>query len=305
MSDRSHGVNRVLIASDARESLLEAMAKVATIEHYTGAAVEAALVVYDPIAEEPAGQFSRAETRRIIDRITTTELKELDAQMTPFKSRIAELQPRVLFERDVAKAIVNEAKTFEADLIVKPLTRSARITDFLHAPADWRIMRDAPTSVLFTRHKPWPKSVCVLAALDVSDKRHQALNERILVQADLLSSILGGDLHVVTAYPTLGQQMNDYQVANDFEAIKDSMRARRQKSVVALLEQFNIEAAGVHVVEGRPRIVIATLADRLGAGLTVLGTAARKGIKKLLIGNTAEEITRDLDTDLLTVRAST
>jgi nucleotide-binding universal stress UspA family protein len=37
--------------------------------------------------------------------------------------------------------------------------------------------------------------------------------------------------------------------------------------------------------------------------LTVVGTAARTGLKKLLIGNTAESIVRDLSTDLLTIRA--
>jgi nucleotide-binding universal stress UspA family protein len=36
----------------------------------------------------------------------------------------------------------------------------------------------------------------------------------------------------------------------------------------------------------------------------VLGTAARTGLKKLVIGNTAEDIIRHLGTDLLTVRES-
>ncbi|NJN51679.1 MAG: universal stress protein [Gammaproteobacteria bacterium] len=215
---------------------------------------------------------------------------------------MADLTPRILFERDIAKAITKEAQKFKANLILKPLTRSARITDLLHAPADWRLMRDAPAPVLFTRPAGWAKSVRVLAALDVSDAEHEALNKAILRHASLLTKVLGGELHVVSAYPSLGQQMSDFQVANDFDAIKRDMRARREATVKRLLDKMKLEDVSVHIVEGRPRQVISQLSTRLGAGMTVLGTAARKGIKRLFIGNTAEDITRELTTDILTVR---
>ncbi len=304
MGTSDPGVGRVLVASDTRATLVDAMEKAATIEHYTGASVEAALVIYDPIAEEPEAHFSKAETRRIIERIKQTELKELDAQLAEFKGRIADLTTAILFERDAAEAIARQAKVTAANLILKPLTRSTRISDLLHAPTDWRLMRDAPVPVLFTRPAGWPKSVRVLAALDVSDEAHQSLNVEILRHASLLTKVLGGELHVVTAYPMLGQQMNDFQVANDFEAIKSDMRSRREAALNDLLKTMKVSATAIHVIEGRPRQVIAHLSDRIGAGLTVLGTAARKGLKKLLIGNTAEDITRELNTDILTVRVS-
>jgi universal stress protein E len=74
------------------------------------------------------------------------------------------------------------------------------------------------------------------------------------------------------------------------------------QNVNALLARLRVEAREVHVIEGRPRQAIAALAGRIDAGLTVLGTAARTGLGKLLIGNTAEGIVSDLPTDLLTVR---
>jgi universal stress protein E len=69
------------------------------------------------------------------------------------------------------------------------------------------------------------------------------------------------------------------------------------------LQSGGVDATAIHVVEGRPADVIGALASELSAGLTVVGTAARTGLKKLLIGNTAESIVRDLSTDLLTIRA--
>jgi nucleotide-binding universal stress UspA family protein len=48
--------------------------------------------------------------------------------------------------------------------------------------------------------------------------------------------------------------------------------------------------------------VIPELANDLGATLTVLGTAARTGLSKLLIGNTAEDMIGRIRGDVVTVR---
>ena len=49
--------------------------------------------------------------------------------------------------------------------------------------------------------------------------------------------------------------------------------------------------------------VIDKLADDLDASLTIVGTAARRTIGKLLVGNTAEEIIGRTTRDLVTVHA--
>jgi universal stress protein E len=138
--------------------------------------------------------------------------------------------------------------------------------------------------------------------VDAADVAHEKLNVEIVRRAHLLCRILDGELHLVSCYPSLGQQTSHYQVATDFAAIKAEMKARRTQNVSALLARLHLEAHEVHVIEGRPRQAIATLAARIDAGLTVLGTAARTGLGKLFVGNTAEGIVSDLPTDLLTVR---
>jgi universal stress protein E len=295
-------LHQLVVAGDSRPALVDAVAKAAIIEHYTGAAVSVALVIYDPIVEEGTEWFAAEDTKRIVDNVKETERRALETAVAPWRDHIADLEVEVCFERDTAAAIVSVARAKQADLILKPITRSSHLTDFLHAPPDWQIMRDAPCPVLFTRPRAWSKPVRVLAALDVTDTDHIALNHEILRQAALLAAVLDGELHVVTVYPSLGQQPSQLQVAHDFEGIKRDMRERRRSSLAALLTEIGVTAHQLHVVEGRPRLVIARLAAELDAGLTVLGTAARKGLQKLLIGNTAEGIVSDLPTDLLTVR---
>jgi nucleotide-binding universal stress UspA family protein len=297
-------VNEILIASDERASLLSALEKAALVERYTGARLTVAQVIYDPIGEEPATYFGKDETQSIIDKLIATERNELTEHVSEFAARVADLRADVVWDKNPAQGILSEAARIGADLIVKPLSESHGIADFLQAPIDWTLMREAGCPVLFTRQQPWQGTAKVLAAVDASEAEHEALNRAILLAAQTAARTLDAELHLVSVYPSLGQHMTQYQVANDFEGIKSEMKARRTAVLEVFTDRLGLEITETHVLEGRPRIAIAQLAETLGVTLTVLGTAARTGLKKLVIGNTAEDIIRHLGTDLLTVRES-
>ena len=184
---------------------------------------------------------------------------------------------------------------------MKPLARSAHRADFLHTPLDWQLMREAPCPVLFTRTNAWQKPIRVLAALDVMDAAHTQLNTLILRNGALMAAVLGGEFHVATSYPGLAPYVTQYQVARDLSSIQVQLHDMRRDALTRLLRETGVTATATYVEEGRPRDVIRALAATIGAGLTVVGTAGRSGLKKLLIGNTAEQIISDLPTDLLTV----
>lgn len=295
-------VNEILIASDERESLVPALNKACVVERYTGARVTVAQVVYDPIGEEPASYFGKDETQNIIDKLIATERNELKEHISAFKTRVADLRADVVWDKSAARGILSEARRIDADLIIKPISESHGIQDYLQSPTDWTLMREASCPVLFTQREPWPDTPKVLAAVDASQTEHEALNVAILGAARTAAAILGAELHLVSVYPSLGQHMSQYQVANDFEGIKSEMKAKRTAVLEVLTERLGLEVTETHVLEGRPRVAIAQLAESLHVTLTVLGTAARTGLKKLVIGNTAEDIIRHLATDLLTIR---
>jgi len=296
-------VKKVLVAGDSQDALLRAVEKATTIEHYTGASVTALLVLYDPVTEILIERYSADVAQRIIDDLVRNELRALEVALAPYRNRIADVEAHVVFARDTAAAIITAARDRSIDLIVKPLGRSAHLADFLHTPLDWQLMRAAPCPVLFTRTAQWLKPIRVLVALDVMDKAHAELNKRIVEHGALVSAILGGELHVATAYPSVAPYVAQYQVAQDHSSIKVQLREERFNALTRLLGDLDVAAAAVHVEEGRPRDVIRALASQLRIGLVVIGTAGRTGFSKLLIGNTAEEVVSDLTTDLLTVRA--
>jgi nucleotide-binding universal stress UspA family protein len=156
---------------------------------------------------------------------------------------------------------------------------------------------------MVSRRASWADPTCVLAAVDVTDVRHLALTRTVLTTAATLARVLGVPLHVATAYPNLGQhEVGELQVATDYAGIKADMRENRRKAVEHWIGTLDLDVAQTHLLEGKPAVVIPELANRIEATLTVLGTAARSGLVKLLIGNTAEDIISRIRGDLVTVR---
>ena len=90
----------------------------------------------------------------------------------------------------------------------------------------------------------------------------------------------------------------------DYDGIKEDMLQARETALSETLDRLRIEPTQVDIIAGKPAAAIATLEHKLKPRLTVLGTSARSGLKKLFIGNTAEDLLRRLHGDVLTVRES-
>ena len=295
-------LDKIFIANDSLLGIDIALGKAAVIEHFSGAVIEVAEVIYDTVAEEPPEVLPRDQQAMLIEGLKAAERNALERLVAPYRDRVASVQQRVIWNKQAATGIVGALDG--VDLLIKPVSQHKHVVDRLHAPLDWALMRQAPCPVLVSK-RDWVATSVLVAAVDVADSEHAALNREILVIANQLAQILGAGLHVVSAYSSLGQQTGELQVAMDFEGIKADMRAAREAAATRLIEELDLRVAELHLVEGRPGAVIANLANRLGATITVLGTAARRGLSQLLMGNTAEHIISALEGDVLTVREQT
>ena len=117
----------------------------------TGAAVTAVLVTYDPVTEILIERYNADVSQRVIDDLVRNERDGLESALAPLRASMTKLDVEVVFARQTASAFCAAARDHDASLIVKPLAASAHRADFLHAPVDWQLMREAPCPVLFTR----------------------------------------------------------------------------------------------------------------------------------------------------------
>lgn len=291
--------SRVMIANDKLEGIDLALPKAAMIEHYSGAVIDVVEVVYDTIAEEPAKILPAAERANLIEGLKAAERNGLKRLIAPYEGKVAEINTRVLWHKGAAEGILEALDG--VDFLIKPISRHQGLIDRLHAPLDWALTRAAPCPVLISK-KAWTEANVVLAALDAGDESHQDLNRSILATAADLSRVLGCDLQIVCAYPSLGQSVNELQVAMDYNGIKEDMRQTRRTLIDALIAELDAPVSTVHLLEGNAREAIPELANEMNAVLTVLGTAARRGLSQLILGNTSEAIIGSLEGDLVTVR---
>jgi universal stress protein E len=294
-------ITRIIVANDQLEGMAGALAKAAMIEHYTGAEIRALTVLYDGVAEEPPEVLPDAQRTQLIEALKAAERQGLRQIAAQHRSRVAELDTQVLWSKTAKDAILTATAQAGAELLIKPVSEHHPVADYLHAPLDWMLMREAPCAVLVSRRPTWSAPTCVLAAIDVTDVEHLALTREILTTARTMAEVLGVALHVAIAYPSLGQSVNDLQVAMDYAGIKADMRDNRARAAQHWIDELQLEAS-VHLLEGKPAVVIPELANDLDATVTVVGTAARKGLRKLLIGNTAEDMIGRIRGDILTVR---
>lgn len=301
MTNSKTQIRRLLVANDTLDGLDVALAKAAMIEHYSGAAINVVEVAYDTIAEEPASVLPPEQQANLIEGLKAAERNGMRRLLEPYVDRVAEVDCQVIWNKNSAEGILAELE--ETDFLIKPISRHQPLIDRLLAPLDWSLMRSAPCPVLISK-QPWSDVRLIMAALDAGDESHQSLNRAVLKIAMELSSVLGCELHIVSAYPSLGQTVNELQVAMDYDGIKRDMRSTRETLINELIEELDASVAEVHLLEGNAREAIPELSNSMGAVVTVLGTAARRGLSQLILGNTAEAIISALEGDLVTIRES-
>jgi universal stress protein E len=72
--------------------------------------------------------------------------------------------------------------------------------------------------------------------------------------------------------------------------------------IQGMLGDHNIPVENIHIKAGSAAKVIPSLASKHAAGLVVIGSIGRKGLKAKLMGNTAEGVLALLKTDILVMQ---
>ncbi|GGE43916.1 hypothetical protein GCM10007421_17630 [Halopseudomonas oceani] len=195
----------------------------------------------------------------------------------------------------ICRAVTREG----CDLVVKQHRPDNPLRKALLTPDDWKLLRYCPAPVLMVKNgDSWMKGN-ILAAVDVGnhDDQHHVLHDTIVSHAADIAEMVGGQLHLVSAHPApmLSSADPDYQ-------LKERIAADYLEKAGQYTAQYGIDSAHLHIAEGPADFLIPQVAGQLGASVTVIGTIARKGIAGALIGNTAEVVLDQLNSDILVLK---
>jgi universal stress protein E len=150
------------------------------------------------------------------------------------------------------------------------------------------------------------KDLNVLAAIDPSHRfaKPAKLDARILSAAGDFARALGGTLNVVHSYLPVPAGGIPMAGASGLlvRQISEASESRAKEELKAALAGTDIPRDHQHLVQGAPFEAIPRMAQQLGCGLVVMGAISRSGLKRMLIGNTAERILNSLNADVLVVK---
>lgn len=299
-------VKRILVAiKDPGARSMPAVRKAAQLAKALGAELElfhslSQTILIDALQAQHIDlqDYEKEQVERTVARLETIAAR----------LRLHRIEVSVAAEWDhpPSEAIVRRGLRRKVDLIVVERHAGRHIAGWMLSYTDWELLRMASCPVLIVKSpRPYHRPA-VMAAVDPlhAHAKPVRLDADILRTAGTLKTALKGTLHVVHVYPPPVVVTAGW-VAGPVVMSGTDGRAAEQQARAALdveLGRLPLPAHKVTVLEGVPRETIPAVAKSLKASIVVMGAVSRSGLKRLLIGNTAEAVLDALPCDVLILK---
>ncbi len=234
--------------------------------------------------------------------------RQLAAVAAPLVREGIKVRVRVRWDYPVHESIVREARREKCDLVVAESHRHTRLARIVLSNTDWQLIRVCPAPVLFVKTARPYERARILAAVDPMHAyaKPAQLDADILAVAAGIADAFNGRLHAThvrqMATPfTSGVLMEPVPLPVNVAA-RQQERIRREFD--ALVARYRLPDRRRHLRAGNAADEIVSLAERIDAGIVVMGAISRSGLKRLFVGSTAERVIDRLNCDVLVVKPS-
>jgi universal stress protein E len=297
-------IRRILVAIKnpaARSS--PALTKATQLARALGARLELFHAIATPQYVDPYAPAGMALLADLEKKSEERLLRSLEKAAASARRLRIHASASVVRDYPVFEAILRRAARIKADLIVTDSHSRQHLAAGLLHLTDWELLRRSPVPVLIVKGARAYGRPVVLAALDPQHRfsKPSRLDDRILRAASTVTRALRGTLHAVHAFPPLIQDgfMRRLDVIERLDAQR---AAEARRALDRTLGSTRIPPARRHVLERNPAEAITEMAARLKSSLVVMGAVSRSGLKRMLIGNTAESALDFLNCDILIVK---
>jgi len=299
-------IHRILVSIKELDGKpLPAVLKAAQLARGYGAEMELFHALTSPLYSDPV--LVREQGLNTLERdLRQQALRRLEAIAD--RLRVHSIKVKVSAEWDYPshEAIIRRAQAVKADLIVAARHAGKHRMPWLLRLTDWELVRLSPVPVLLVKNPRPYRRPAVLAAIDPghSHEKPLQLDKEILRVGKALTGALHGSLHAVHAYARFPVHVPPEAalVPGTLENLqKDAQRAAKARFSRAL-RPVRIAHARQYLIAREPVEAIAEASRKSHSAIVVMGAMSRSGIKRLLIGNTAERILDDLTCDIMVVK---
>lgn len=270
------GVAKILVVVDTRKKKQIALNRAASIVKATGS------VLHILSANPKPNEVSR---------------EKLEAISSTVRDQGIEVHTLEKWTRSLIDTIIHVRQMERCHLVVKDYKPEGGLLSAFSTPDDWNLLRRCRVPVLLVRHDRSYDHSVMLATInaDPDDNHHHQLNQAILQNACISAEVYNAELHLATAHPTTMLAIQD---KGDGTTDKD----RYLKNCQEYAGNYGVSQKDIHIRPGPAESMIPGLTRELQVDLLIMGTQARTGLPAVALGNTAEQLISDIDTDLLVVQ---
>jgi universal stress protein E len=292
-------VKKILIIADQLGGDQRVIARGIELAQKTGAELVIVGFVYEHVANLPIDDLRNFEAK-VKGELLEAHRKHLLKKYRELhgKGKSPAHSVEVHWEKRVAEWVIDRVAKDGFDLVMKRVHRSKTLT---YTPTDWQLLRGCACSIFLIADKRWKRSNNVLAAVDLGTRGRgkKALNMQVVEEASALAGVLESKLVVSYALPVS-------RVLRDLDIIDEKkMRRQAQERLSKFCESLEAREIVVdeqRLVTGPPEKALINAAARSRAGLLVVGCVGRKRLAGRVIGNTAEQILRVANVDILAIK---
>ena len=242
--------------------------------------------------------------------ILETNKKALDEVISEYtKDTDVHVESKVIFAREIAVAITEEANNGKYDLLLKAANHHGMLDAIIFTPIDWYLLRNVKAPVVIAKDNELTNDnsgeYTIAVAVDFTFYRHKKTNLKLLREAQMLAAVTGSKIHLINSVPvvmpTVMLEVPHYAP----EIYADSIITEHKKHLLEFAKKHNIPEDQCHIEEGMPDDVLPDLCKKIDAKIVFIGSSGRSGAMAALIGNTCEEIVDQIDADLVVLNDAT
>ncbi len=298
-------IRRILVAVKDPHAASPAVAKAARLAKACGARLRLFHALVEPVYLE-LYSFNGASPNALEHeryRAAVVKLEALASALRPLKIRVS---TSVEWDFPAHEAVLRAARDFAADLIVADAHPVAHHAPWLLRFTDWELLRQSSAPVLLVKSSKPYRRPRVLAAVDPSHAfaKPLKLDEEILRVGSAVAEALHGALHAVYAYNPIPMDLtpSGAGVGEFITVAQLEIAAHAKATLDRAVRRLHVPPGRRHLVGRHPTDAIVEAARKTGSGIVVMGAISRSGLKRLVIGNTAERVLDQLACDVLIVK---
>lgn len=268
------------------------------------------LILCDPdVGALSTGIFLSNETRDLAQQIRTAQKEMIDDIALDARGRGINVSTDVLEERPVADAILQIALDMHPRYVVKGTEYHSIAERAIFVDTDWQLIRTCPFPLWLVKPHEMTKQPVVVAAVDPvhSHDKPAALDQLIVKTAKAITGPVDGEVHLLHTYQRIagiGREATKTfkPIRLPIDDLSKKIQAEHREQLDALAAANDIDADHTHQLPGSTRDLLPTFARTHGADVVVMGALARWGLRRMIIGSTAEKVLDHLPCDILIVR---